>query len=485
MVDKGPHLPQKNSQAPRRKGKGPSVAPALIQKIKQAVNMVELVGEHVVLKKSGANWSGLCPFHNERTPSFSVHEQKQVYHCYGCKEGGDIVSFVMSVNGLSFAEAVEELASRAGIKLPDEYTRSVKGGTQNPLSRQAFKLNRFAIEFYRKHLARNDAFSKSCREYLEKRKINETVLRNFYVGAAPNDWDQLTRFLMDAKAPLDLAVKLGLIQPSKKQVPGRPAHFDLFRNRVIFPISDTRGRIVGVSGRLLDGEGPKYLNSPESFLYHKSKSAFGLFQAKKHIREEDEVILVEGQFDVMAMHQLGFENTIATCGTALTLDHIQMFQRLGKNITVLFDGDAAGQDAAEKAMVMGLQKGLVVKGAILPTKKDPNDLLMEGESGKEMLLSLIKGASPLLDQKIESTMSHLQEVPAEQQTQAKVDALKTVATWLKNFNDPIGRELRVQTIVERYGLSSELVHQAMGTVSAPKQAAVASPSRPAAPRPAK
>lgn len=456
------------------------VPPDLLHKIKSSVNLVEVVGEHVVLRKSGANFVGLCPFHSERTPSFVVSESKQLYHCYGCKRGGDLITFVMETFGLSFPEALEELAERAHIVLPkksleaDTMTdpdlelekKKKEARTKKTL---AYKLNRFAAQFYHNQLLSHPR----ALQYFRGRGVDSELIRSFYAGFAPPQWDKLFQFLKEKKAPLPLALELGLIRPSPKHKQ-KGDGFDLFRNRALFPILDLRGKVAGFGGRTLpqtpeapfalDSEtetGPKYLNSPESILYQKDRLAFGLFQAQKHIREKDELILVEGYFDVLALHAAGFTNTVATCGTALSHAHLHLLRRFCSRMIVLFDGDEAGRDATQRAMETALEEGIVLYGTTLPQNCDPDEILIDSKNGnftadgKEKLSALIGDARPLLDEKIEFEIAN-----ALGDSEAKTQALKRIATWLSRFKDPIGKEIRTQNILKKLGISRSLLQKA-------------------------
>lgn len=458
-------------------GKGPAKAggkpggrydSALLDRIREAVNIVEIVGEHVVLRKSGANHGGLCPFHNERSPSFSVNELKGVYHCHGCKAGGDVFTFVREIYGLSFPEVVRELADRAGVKIPDGAFGTTSSDPETA-KRQAearerrataYKLNRYAAAFFRQTLVESPA----ALAYLRSRGVTEELERNFYVGLAPASWDSLTRKLITAKAPLDIAVKLGLIRPSTKAPkPGSPGYFDLFRGRLMFPIVDLRGKVAGFGGRILppdvvgdsqatsSGEpGPKYMNSPESPLFQKGKLLYGLHPARKHIREHDEVILVEGFFDVLALHAAGFENAVATCGTALTPDHLTLLKRFATKITVLFDSDNAGIAATERAMELGLEQGVVVHGASITGGKDPGDLIQQPD-GKERLKEILSRTAPLLDSSIEREMAGATD------SENRSQALKKIGGWLSSFQDPVGRAVRVDNLKSRHHVSEALL----------------------------
>ena len=464
----------------------------LLQKIKDSVNLIEVVGEHVVLKKSGSNYSGLCPFHSERSPSFSVSETKQVYHCYGCKAGGDVVTFITQMHGLSFIEGVQELAERGKVPIPagilgsDEDAKDPEAAQRKQEEREklalASRLNRFVAAFYRKQL--ESGLHAEARKYLESRGVTPEWEQNFYVGGAHASWDSLAKQLGASKAPLDVAVALGLIRPSPNgPVGGGNGYFDLFRNRLMFPILDLRGKVAGFGGRLLSGktegvdkEAPKYLNSPESLLFHKSKLAFGLFQAQKHIREADEVILVEGYFDVIALHRAGFQNTVATCGTSLSADHVKIFRRFAKRIILLFDGDRAGQTAMDRAMASALELGVVVYGAFLPEGLDPDELVLKGPEGIEQLRTLLAAAKPLLDLRIEEAIREASAGPEQ-----RVQALRKIAGWLAGFRDPVGKEVRIEAVCRSLEIGRDLLEATLREIDGgrrPQGGGAGAPSAP-------
>jgi DNA primase len=299
------------------------------------------------------------------------------------------------------------------------------------------------------------------------------------LGASSNQWDSLAQHVLEKKAPVEMALELGLIRPSKKDAQGKTpgiGYYDLFRNRAMFPILDLRGRVAGFGGRILPAEqtgessasnskddGPKYLNSAESFIFQKSKLAYGLFQAQKHIREADEVVLVEGYFDVLALHAAGFQNAVAICGTSLTADHLQIFTRFGKKVTLLLDSDAAGLAATERAMELGLEKGLILYGAQVPEGLDPDEILFDQKTGAplpggvEKMKAILGGSAPLLDQKIEIELAEALKSP-----EARVQALKKLGGWLSRFRDPVGKEVRIDQIQKRLGVSRHLLSQAFG-----------------------
>jgi len=422
------------------------IPPEILQQLRAKVNIIGVIGEAVVLKKSGTNYSGLCPFHQERSPSFSVSETKQLYHCFGCKRGGDIFQFLMDHRGMGFGEAVQELADRAGVKLSQEIQGALRGdGSQNAAHQKksvAQKLNRFVASFYHQRLKQEGT------GYLEERGIKDpTLIQNFYLGSSSLEWDTLYRHLEKSKAPIELALELGLIKA------GKETPFDLFRGRAMFPISDLQGKVIGFGGRSFSNskDQPKYLNSSDSFLFKKSKALYGLFQAHKYIREYDSVILVEGYFDVLAMHQAGFQNTVATCGTALTSEHLELLGRIAGKVILLFDGDQAGQDAMVKAMELGLKHGKVLYGAILPEGMDPDELLLE-KNGTEKMRALLEGAEPLFDRVIEETIQ-----AGKKGLEEKTQAVKQLKAWFALYSDPVGREIRVTSVAERFQIPREML----------------------------
>ena len=453
------------------------ISPEFLQKIKDKVNIIDIIGQNVVLRKSGSNYSGLCPFHMERSPSFSVSEQKQFYHCFGCKKSGDLITFMMDANSMSFPEAIEEIAELAGVPMPKEWTGAEDSDNPEVAKRRqaaknlldtSYKLNRFVAAFYHQTLEHQPHIL----NYLRQRGVDADLGRAFYVGAAPASWDALSSHLVAKQAPLPIAVELGLIKPSTGGGrPGGPGYFDFFRNRAIFPILDLRGKVVGFGGRGLPlpegapdvGDGtPKYLNSNESAIFQKGKLAYGLFQAQKHIREKDEVILVEGYFDVLALHAAGFQNAVATCGTALTPDHLHLFKKFCSRVTVLFDGDRAGVTATDRAMEVGLKQGQVLYGAAMPVDLDPDEILFDQETGlptpegKAQMKAILDSAHPLLDRRIEAAAKH-----AESGAEARTQALKQVAVWLSMYKDPVGKEVRMEDAQKRFGVSRQLLEKAI------------------------
>ncbi len=431
-----------------------------ISSLKSAISLVEIVGENVELRKTGNRFMGRCPFHGDRSPSFSVNPE--FYYCFGCKETGDAISFQMKLHGLSFEESCEDLAEKAKIPLPEGSSLSSEEERALYLKRQrvqkAARLNYFAsLNFYHQNLIRGSGspLFEEAREYLKKRGITSATIEKFQVGIAGPGYEGLTRFLMDAKAPLDLARDFGLIRASQKQA----GDYDFFRERLLFPLIDLRGRVTGFGGRIMPSAEarsqevklPKYLNSAESELFQKSKFLYGLYQAKLAIRETELAIVVEGYFDVISLHQAGFENAVAPCGTSLTEDHLKTLGRLAKKIIVFFDQDEAGITATQKSMEMALKGGVLLYGIRFESKLDPDEFLLEDPKGNlEKLKTWIEGARPLLDSSIERIFTE-----SENDLEARSQAIKTAVGWLKSFNDPVGRSVRVSQLMERWRVPRE------------------------------
>ncbi len=402
---------------------------------------------------------GRCPFHGDRSPSFSVN--RDFYYCFGCKETGDAISLMTKLHGLSFEEAIEDLAEKANLKIPEStYASSADEQAMYQrrlrLQKGARLLHFASIQYYHQNLAKpklSPQFAEAV-EYLKKRGITQQTIENFQVGVAGYKADGLVQFLTEAKAPLDLAREAGLIRPSQKQA----GDYDFFRERVLFPLIDVRGRVCGFGGRILpsadkkDAEVklPKYLNSAESEYFQKSKFLYGLYQAKRAIREEESVIVVEGYFDVIGMHQYGFQNVVATCGTSLTEDHLKTLSRLAKKIIVFFDQDAAGIGATEKAMEMGLKNGVLFYGIPFEGKLDPDEFLYpdlhdsEKPNTKKMK-TWIANAFPLLDQRIDHEL-RISEGNIEQRSLA----VKQITQWLEMFTDEVGRAMRVDQLIQKW-----------------------------------
>jgi DNA primase len=360
---------------------------SFIAQLKDAVNLSSIVSEVVSLKRAGRNLQGLCPFHPEKTPSFMVNEEKQIFHCFGCGLGGNVFTFLMQYHHLSFPEAVNELAQRLNIPLPmNESGRSGEG--EQRLKEGLRALQTQAAEFYH-HLLMKGKIGQKGRDYLKVRKMDSRIAEEFYLGYAPEGWDRLLSFFQNKKVSPALLEQTGLI--IKKEKGG---YYDRFRNRLLFPIFDDRKQVIGFGGRALGGETPKYLNSPESAVFNKGRLFFGFPQAAKEIRSLNQVIVVEGYFDLLALHQHGFKHTVATMGTALSSSQIRKLHGLAEDIILLFDGDTPGIQAAMRSVPLFQQEGVSPRVKVLPSDSDPDSFLFE--YGAERFSAELHQAEPMM-----------------------------------------------------------------------------------------
>jgi DNA primase len=352
---------------------------SVLAQLRSAADIVEVIGDHTRLKKAGRSWKGLCPFHNERTPSFTVDRDKGLYHCFGCGVGGDVIHFVRQIDRLDFPEAVEALAGRFGVAIP----RRERRGPRDDRRDRLFEAISAAQRFYAERLGLPN--SKAAR-YLEGRGVPPEIWKEFALGHAPDAWDSLSKALGGAYTE-DLLVEAGLLQPRAE---GKGA-YDRFRDRLLFVVRDERGRPVGFGGRSLSPETePKYLNSPESPLFSKKRLLYGLSDARESIRRRDRVVLVEGYFDHLALWRAGVKETVASMGTALTPEQTERLRRLTGAAVTCYDGDAAGRNATHGALTLLLGHGFAARVARMPAGEDPDDVL--GREGAEALAARIDEA---------------------------------------------------------------------------------------------
>ncbi|MCB9665609.1 MAG: DNA primase [Alphaproteobacteria bacterium] len=360
----------------------------IVEAIRDRTEIVEVVSRHVQLQRRGNSWVGLCPFHQEKTPSFHVVPSKAMYHCFGCHASGDVFRFLAEIEGLSFVEAVKELAGPAGVTIEE---RELSREERDNLRKRAtlYDVLEEAATFFEAQLWTGPE-GEQARAYLQRRDLSAELAREARVGWAPEGWTRTLDHLQRKGFPTGLVVEAGLAKPR----PGGDGSYDAFRARVILPIRDDRGRVIAFGGRLLEGDGPKYINSPETKLYQKSHVLYGLDAARRAVGQADRVILVEGYFDVLSMHQAGFRETVATCGTSLTPEHVAKLRRLTRTVVVLLDADEAGTRAAERTLPLLEQAGIQGLRLQIPDAKDPDDLLRE--QGAEAMAGLLARAEPLL-----------------------------------------------------------------------------------------
>ncbi len=346
------------------------------EEIKSKLDIVDIISEYVQLKQAGTNWKAPCPFHNEKTPSFMVSRDKQIWHCFGCGEGGDVFSFVQKIENIDFPETLRILAQKAGVKLKKSDPKVASQKTK------LLDITKMAANFFHKVLLDSQE-GKIARDYLEKRNILPETIEDFCLGYAPNSWDKLLNLLIKKGFKQDDIFLAGLVVKNEK---GKL--YDRFRQRLMFPIFDHNGNIVGFTGRILTAEqenqGGKYVNTPQTLIYNKSLVIYGLNKAKTEIKKQNEVIIVEGNMDVIMSHQAGIKNVIASSGTALTLEQLKILQRHTNNLALAFDADLAGQMAASRGIDNALSVGMNIKIIQLPKEingqeiKDPDDCIKQG-----------------------------------------------------------------------------------------------------------
>ena len=361
----------------------------VIDAVRDRTEIVDLVSRHVRLQRRGSSWVGLCPFHQEKTPSFSVIPEKGMFYCFGCQASGDAIRFLRDLQGLTFREAVQELASAAGVTIPErELTEDERRALQHRAT--LYDVVEEAARWFEAQLWTGPEGGEA-RAYLQRRAITDETAHAARLGLAPSGWTRLVDHLHRKGFRAELVAAAGLSKPSDR--PGG-SPYDTFRDRLIVPIRDERGRVIAFGGRLLAGDGPKYLNSPETELYDKGRVLYGLDVARRAIVQTDRVIVVEGYFDALAMLQAGFGEVVATCGTALTAEHVDRIRRLASRVVVLLDADEAGARAAEKALPLLDRAGLVAERLQLPGAKDPDELIREG--GRAAMEAALRQVGPLL-----------------------------------------------------------------------------------------
>ncbi|MBM7691791.1 DNA primase [Peribacillus deserti] len=356
-----------------------------ISEIRAAVDIVDIISEYVQLKKQGRNYFGLCPFHGEKSPSFSVSPDKQIFHCFGCGAGGNSFTFVMDIEGISFIEAAKKVADRANITL-DIDMQNVGEKRQSPIESSMVEAHDLLRKFYH-HLLVNTKEGQDALEYLQGRGFTEEAINKFQIGYALDSWDLVYKFLIKRGFSEDLLEKSGLIIKSDKT----NSYFDRFRNRIMFPITDHQGNTVAFSGRAMGDDNPKYLNSPETAIFNKSRILYNFQKARPSIRKKEQVILFEGFADCISASTAGVDNGVATMGTALTDHHIQLLRRNTDTAVICFDSDSAGLEAANRAAGLLIDSGFTIKVALMPDNMDPDDYIKK--HGADKFLHEVIGAS--------------------------------------------------------------------------------------------
>jgi DNA primase len=411
--------------------------------IKAAVDIVELVGQYVKLKRAGQNHVGLCPFHSEKAPSFSVSAAKQMFHCFGCKKGGDIFAFWMEYHGTTFPEALKDLAERYQISLPEKQMTPSRI-KETALKKSLIELNELAAKFFHHTLEKSEG-GEPGRGYLAQRALSEDVVSEFQIGYAPNQWDALTTFLTRKGKDLRKAALAGLIIPKKNG-----GYYDRFRGRVVFPIFDLRKQVVGFGGRVLDSSLPKYLNTPETPVFQKGRLLYGLHAAHRFIRQNGRAVVVEGYTDTLALKRHGFQEAVATLGTALTRDHIRILKGYAKEAVVVFDADASGKAAAMKSLPLFLNEGLSSRVLVLPENDDPDSFV--NRHGLDSFLEKLERSGPMFEFYLDLVLSE-----AGQGIEGKINALRQTLPVLADLDSGAKRSLLVHRISERMGIPESAI----------------------------
>jgi DNA primase len=419
-----------------------------VREVAERISIVDVVSEYVQLRRSGTNFQGLCPFHAEKTPSFNVNPAREIFHCFGCGAGGNAFSFIMKIEGLSFPESVKLMARKAGVEIEERQLTPLEKQAQN--DRQTFqRINELTADFYREML-RSRPDGAAGRAYLSNRAIDGEIAEAYRLGIAPDRSDTLTQHLRAAGIDLELALKLGVVRKSDR------GWYDQFRNRLMIPIRDAKGVTIAFAGRVLDASLPKYINSPESPLYHKSSVLFGLDMALPSIRTENAVIIVEGYFDHLALYRAGIRNVVATCGTALTAIHAGLIKRHAEKAYLLFDSDSAGKKATIRSMELFLEQKLPAYVITLPAGDDPDSFL--ADNPVEAFTGRRDKARPAFEYFVRSLLA---ETPADS-IDSKVRVIDELQPRFKKIADPVERDLYEKEICRLLGITVHAFRKRMG-----------------------
>jgi len=429
-----------------------------ITEVKERSSIVEVISDFVSLKKSGKNYLGLCPFHSEKTPSFTVNAEKGIFHCFGCGVGGNIFNFLMRANHLSFPEAVKEVAKRYGVTLPQREL-SEEEKRRRSLRARLFEINEIAAEYYHRVLV-SQKEGEDGKQYLGQRRISEDTIGIHRLGFAPASWDSLALFLQSKGIPMNLAETLGLILPRKEGniSGGRPGYYDRFRRRVIFPIFNEGGKVSGFGGRIIEDAAvsggqasPKYMNSPESPIYSKGQMLYGLNAATGPIREQEMALVVEGYMDLLSLYQEGIRNVVASLGTALTSTQVSLLGRYTREVVLVFDADESGRKATQRSLELFLQEGISTRVVSLPAGFDPDSfVLREKKAGFERILA---DALPVVEYLLDQAMRRYATTTVE----GKVRALRELIPALNGLKDPLEQNLYIERVASRLGLKEPQV----------------------------
>lgn len=424
----------------------------LIDEIKSSNDIVDIVSEYVKLKRAGKYYKGLCPFHKEKTPSFSVSPDKQIFYCFGCGMGGDAIRFISKIENIDFGESVEVLADRANIKLPEndnniDYERIKQ-------KERLYEINKLAAKYFYNNLFLES--SKQARDYLEKRKIDVNVVKRFGIGYSINNSTGLYKYLLEQGYTADEMLKVGLVNKKDND------YYDKFRNRIMFPIFDIRDRIIGFGGRVLDDSLPKYMNSPESMIYSKGKNLYAMNLAKR--TSKPKIIIVEGYLDAISLQKSGFSGAIASLGTALTENQGRLIRKYTEEVYIGYDSDGAGQNATLRGLEILASLGLNVKIIQMEGAKDPDEYI--NKFGKEKFEVLINNALSLVEFKIKLLKKDIDIT----RTEGKIEFLNKMAYVLSKIENSIEQDAYVKKMAREIGIGAEAIYSEINKIKYGKDA---------------
>lgn len=402
-------------------------------------DIVAIIGDYVDLKKSGNSYKGLCPFHNEKTPSFTVDDRKQLFHCFGCGEGGDVVSFIMHKEGLSYIDSMKYLAKKAGIKLDD-----TKSSTENKILNRYYDINKDIMMYFYKNLLTD----KACQIYLKNRGFRSNIVNTFMLGFAKNSWDDLLSYVKKKDYLLDDIENLGLIKKSQN---GK--YYDKYRNRLIFPIINHYGKVIGFGGRSIDSTMPKYLNSPESQVFKKRYNLYGLNIFKKQSNKD--IILVEGYMDVIGLNNQGIDQAVASLGTSLTSDQAKLLKRYAKNVYICYDEDNAGIKATDRAIEILLDEGIKPNIISLEKGLDPDDFVKK--YGRDAFIKKMDEASDVYNYKYNKIL----DLYAESKDNEKIEKLNLFIEFLSSIKSDLTREIFINNVSKLFDIDKSTLKESV------------------------
>lgn len=416
---------------------------ALVNEIKGRLSIINLVESYTSVKKTGKGYVGLCPFHDDTNPSMHVDEDKGLFHCFSCGAGGDIFGFYMRYNNLTFPETLSELAKKAGVTI-ERQPESVPRKSPNSV---LYKINAVAAKYYR-NILQESSQGKSGREYVENRQISSETAKEFIFGFAPEGWDNLVKFLTKNKVPLNIAEKVGLIVKRNNT----DGYYDRFRNRLMFPICNVDGKVIGFGGRRVnEEEEPKYINSPESDIYQKRKSFYGINKSKDFIRREDRAILVEGYTDFLSLYSSGVKNVVATLGTSLTREHVSLLRRYTNNILMIYDYDEAGRKAADRSLDILVQEGVTPFVYRLQKGRDPDSFIRE--EGVNKFIDEIDNSQSGVEYRIDEAKDQLKKGLITRNVM-----VEQVLSLINNIKDPVERSFWIKKSGQMLSISESEIY---------------------------